>query len=118
MNDDLDLANLLGEAPAAVADPVFRYDVLARAASRARRRASLQRALDQVAVFAAIGLVFLLRAAGLSSDTAQPVALAGGVLAAAALVGVLSLYGPRGALALAPSLGAGAPPLMRRVGRL
>lgn len=100
MNDDLDLANLLGEAPAAVADPVFRYDVLARAASRARRRASLQRALDQVAVFAAIGLVFpLARAAGLSFDTAQPVALAGGVLAAAALVGVLSLYGPRGALA-------------------
>ena len=100
MNDDLDLADLLGEAPAAAGDPVFRYDVLARAASRARRRASVRRGLDQVAVFAAIGLVFpLARAAGLSFDTAQPVALAGGVLAAAALVGFLSLYGPRGALA-------------------
>ncbi|MGH6949873.1 MAG: hypothetical protein ACREH4_03315, partial [Vitreimonas sp.] len=85
MSDDLDLANLLGEAPPDAPDPGFRYDVFARVASRARRRGSLHRAANQVAVFAAIGLVFpLAQVAGLSWQAAQPVLLAAGVLALAA----------------------------------
>ena len=100
MNDDLELANLLGEAPPNAPDPAFRYDVFARVAERARRRAAVTRGLNQIAAFAAIGLIFpVVQAAGLSLETAQPVLWVAGTLTAAAAVALLTIQGPRGVLA-------------------
>lgn len=100
MSDDIELANLLGEAPPKAPDPAFRFDVFARVNERARRRAAFTRALNRVAIFAAIGLIFpLAQAAGLSWQSAQPVLLAAGGLTAAAAVAVLTIQGPRGVLA-------------------
>jgi hypothetical protein len=100
MSDDLDLANLLGEGPPDGPDPGFRYDVFARVAERARRRAALSRAANQVAAFAAIGLIFpLAQIAGFSWESAQPVVLAAAALTVAAAAAVLTIQGPRGVLA-------------------
>ena len=100
MSDDIDLASLLGEAPPEGPDPGFRFDVFARVAERARRRAAFTRALNRIALFAAIGLIFpLAQAAGFSWQAAQPVLLAAGAITAAAAVAVLTIQGPRGVLA-------------------
>jgi hypothetical protein len=100
MSNDLELANLLGEAPPDAPDPGFRYDVFARVAERARRRAALNRALNQIAAFAAIGLIFpVAQAAGLSLETAQPVLVVAGALTVAAAAALLTIQGPRAVLA-------------------
>ncbi len=112
MTDDRDLAGLLGEAPPGAPDPGFRFDVLALVAHRARRRAALDRALNQIAIFAGVGLVFpVARAAGLGVDPVAPVLLVGGVLALAAAAAFLTISGPR--LALARSRAALRRPLLR-----
>jgi hypothetical protein len=112
MTDDRDLADLLGEAPPSAPDPGFRFDVLALVARRARRRAALDRALNQVAVFAAVGLIFpVARAAGLSIDTVEPVLWVGGVLALAFVAAFFTIQGPR--LAWARSTAALRRPLLR-----
>ncbi|HYD86567.1 MAG TPA: hypothetical protein VEA80_03765 [Vitreimonas sp.] len=95
MNDDLELADLLGEAPPRGPDPGFRFDVLARVAERNRRRSMAARALRQVAVFFAIGLVFpVVQAAGLDWSSAQPVLIVAGALTAAAATALLTIGGP------------------------
>ncbi len=95
MSDDIDLANLLGDAPPSAAAPGFRFDVLARVAERRRRRAARSRALYQVAVFVAIGAVFpVLQLAGLNWTDAQPLAIAAGALAIAGVVALLTIQGP------------------------
>ena len=112
MSDDLELANLLGEAPPATPDPGFRYDVFARVSERARRRAAVSRALNQVAVFAAIGLIFpVAQAAGFTLETAQPVLIAAAALLTAAVAAVLTIGGPR--VVLARSRAALRHPLLR-----
>jgi hypothetical protein len=71
MNDD-DLADLLGEKPAAP-DVRFRLDTLSRVAEHARRRAALNRAVRIVAGSTALGLFFgLTQAAGLTLSQLQP----------------------------------------------
>ncbi len=100
MSDDIELANLLGAAPPEAPDPGFRFDVFARVNARARRRASLSRAANQIAAFAAIGLIFpLAQTAGFNWQTAQPVLWAAGALAVAAATALLTIQGPRGVLA-------------------
>jgi hypothetical protein len=100
MSDDLELAKLLGEAPPQAPDPGFRFDVFARVSERARRRAAWGRAANQVAAFAAVGLVFPLgQTAGLTWQTAQPVLLAAAALTTAAAVALLTIQGSRGVLA-------------------
>ena len=99
MSDDSMLADLLGEAPASP-DPGFRFDVFARVAERARRRAGMRRAATTVAVFAAIGAVFpLAAAAGITLEDVRPVLLLAGALASAYLLALVGIEGPRGALA-------------------
>lgn len=98
-DDDLLMADLLGEA-LATPDPSFRFDVLARASIRARRRAAMSKALNQVAVFSAIGLIFpVAGAAGLTWETAQPLLMAGGALAVGLALASVSILGPRAVLA-------------------
>ncbi len=99
MTDDAELADLLGEAPR-TPDPGFRIDVMARLAARARRRAALERGWKQIVVFSLIGAVFpLAQSLGLSWQAAQPVLLAGGVLALAYLLAALTIQGPKPLLA-------------------
>jgi hypothetical protein len=99
MTDDLELANLLGEAPR-TPDPGFRIDVLARVAARARRQAAIERAWNQVVLFTLIGAVFpIAQAFGLTWQTAQPLFLAGGVLVLAYVLAALTIQGPRPLLA-------------------
>lgn len=99
MNDDLELANLLGEAPR-TPDPSFRFDVLARVAARARRQAAIERAWHQIAFFTLLGAVFpIARAFGLTWQTAQPLILAGGVLVLAYFLAALTIQGPKPLLA-------------------
>lgn len=95
MSDDLELANLLGEAPPASADPGFRFDVFARVAERRNRRAAQSRALNQLAIFSAIGMVFpVLQAVGLSWTAAQPVLVVAAALIVAAVAALLTIQGP------------------------
>ncbi|MGD9981024.1 MAG: hypothetical protein AB7H66_07130 [Hyphomonadaceae bacterium] len=99
MNDDLDLAALLGEAPK-MPDPAFRFHVLQFAAARVRRRTSRQRALRLVLIFTAIGLVFpLARAFGVGFAELQPLLMVAGVLGVAYVLALLTIEGPRAALA-------------------
>lgn len=98
-DDDLLMADLLGEAPK-TPDPAFRYDVLVHVSERARRRRAMSRALNQVALFSAIGLVFpILDAFGVTWESAAPVGLAAGVLALGLVAASLSILGPRAVLA-------------------
>ena len=98
-DDDLLMADLLGEAPT-TPDPSFRYDVLSRASIRSRRRAALNKALNQIAVFSAIGLIFpVAGAAGLTWEAAQPLVMAGGALAVGLVAASISILGPRAVLA-------------------
>ena len=104
MTDDLHLAELLGEAPK-TPDPGFRIDVLARAGARARRRAALDRAWKQIVLFTLIGAVFpVAQAFGLTWHAAQPLVLAGAVLATAYLLAMLTIQGPRPLLARSRAL--------------
>lgn len=109
MNDDRELADLLGGPPPASPDPAFRFDVFARVTQRSRRREAMSRALNQVAIYAAIGLVFpVARAAGLDWSTAQPLLLAGGAISAAAAVALVTILGPRSVLSRSRALLRGA----------
>jgi hypothetical protein len=97
--DDRMMADLLGEAPR-TPDPAFRFDVLAHVSERARRRKSLDRAFNRVALFSAIGLGFgVAQAAGVSWQGLEPMAMAGGVVATALLLAMLLIQGPRTVLA-------------------
>ncbi len=99
MIDDREMAELLGEAPRS-ADPSFRFDVMARMSVRARRRASLDRAVKQVATFTLLGFsVPIAQALGFTWADAQPIALAAGVVALAYLVAALTIQGPKPLLA-------------------
>jgi hypothetical protein len=93
------MADLLGEAPRA-SDPRFRFEVFARIAEHARRRAALRRAAHTFALFAAIGFVFpILQALGVTWADVQPLALTGGVVALAYLFAALTIQGPGAVLA-------------------
>jgi hypothetical protein len=99
MNEDRELADLLGDAPK-TPDPGFRIDVLGRVADRARRRASLERAWKQIVTFTLIGAFFpVARALGISETLVQPLLLVGAVLAVAYLLAALTIQGPRPLLA-------------------
>jgi nitroreductase len=94
MNDDLELAALLGEAPR-TPDPAFRFDVFARVAQRSRRRAARRRAGIYVAVSAAIGLAFpAAQAIGVTLAAAEPFLLAAAALGLSYTLAVLALDGP------------------------
>jgi hypothetical protein len=98
-DDDLLMADLLGEAPA-TPDPGFRYDVLFRASIRARRRAAMSKALNQIALFSAIGLIFPVAGAlGLTWEMAQPLVIATGLLALGLTAASVTILGPRAVLA-------------------
>lgn len=98
-DNDLLMAELLGEVPK-TPDPGFRYDVLAHVAERARRRRALSRALNQVALFSGIGLVFpILNAFGVTWESAAPVGVAAGMLALGLIAASISILGPRTLLA-------------------
>lgn len=100
MSDDLELAALLGEAPPRAPDPGFRYDVFVRVTAAAIRRAAFRKALRTIALFALLGLAFpVMRALGLTLEALQPLLLVAGVLGLAYLLALLTIDGPRGALA-------------------
>lgn len=99
MSEDLDLAALLGEAPK-TPDPGFRFDVLQRTALRASRRASRQRALRLVLVSTLVGLIFpLAHVFGVGFREVQPLLLVAAVLGLAYVLALLTIEGPRAALA-------------------
>lgn len=103
-DDDILMADLLGESPK-TPDPGFRYDVLAHVSERARRRHAVSRALNQVALFSAIGLVFpSLVAFGVTWESAQPIALAAAMLALGVVAASVSILGPRAVLARSRAL--------------
>ncbi|MBN8607873.1 MAG: hypothetical protein J0L81_13235 [Caulobacterales bacterium] len=94
MSDDLELAALLGEAPAAP-DPVFRYDVFTNMAERARRRHARMRAWRIVMGFTLIGACFPAgQWAGLTLSNFQPMLAVTAVLTAAGVVALLTIRGP------------------------
>lgn len=98
-NNDRMIADLLGEAPR-TPDPVFRFDVLAHVAERARRRASRRRAFRTVAAFTLAGLAFpAAEAAGIGWAQAQPLLFVGLIVVAAYVLAVATVQGPRAALA-------------------
>jgi hypothetical protein len=99
MTEDRELAVLLGETPQPF-DPGFRFDVLSLTAKRARRDASRQRALRTILISTLVGLTFpVAQQFGLGSADLQPVLLVAGVLGLAYVLAVLTIEGPRGALA-------------------
>jgi hypothetical protein len=104
MSDDRTMADLLGEAPGAP-DPGFRFDVFARIAERARRRAALHRVAKHAAAFAGLGLaVPVVEALGLTWADAQPLALTAGIVALAYFAAALAILGPRPLLARSRAL--------------
>ena len=97
--NDLELAALLGDAPRAP-DPAFRFDVFARMAERALRRAARRRAGVTVAMFAGIGLAFpAAQAAGFTLAQAEPWLMVAGVVSLAYVLAVLTIEGPHALLA-------------------
>lgn len=99
MSDDLDLAGLLGEAPR-TPDPGFRFDVMARAAERARRRKARENAVRTTATFALFGLIFpVAHTLGLGLAELQPLLLVAGLLTLAYVLALWTLEGPRAVLA-------------------
>ncbi|MGD9967718.1 MAG: hypothetical protein AB7T59_14445 [Hyphomonadaceae bacterium] len=99
MNDDLELAALLGDAPK-TPDPGFRYDVLQLTAARARRRVSRQKALRLILISTSVGLVFpLAQAFAVGLAELWPLLLVAGALGVAYVLAVLTIEGPRAALA-------------------
>ncbi len=104
MSDDRNLADLLGETPR-TPDPGFRFDVFARIAERAHRRATFVRGAQYMVLFALIGLaVPLVQALGLTWAGLQPLALAAGILAVAYVAAMLAIAGPRPLLARSRAL--------------
>ena len=103
-SDDLLLADLLGEAPRTT-DPGFRFDVLGLVAERARRRHAMSRALNQIALFSAVGLIFPVFAAlGVTWEAAQPMALAVGAVGLALIIATVTIQGPGAVLARSRAL--------------
>jgi hypothetical protein len=89
---DQDLADLLGTAPAKGPDPVFRFDVLTRAAAHARRRKARARALRYVGVLTLVGLA----GAGLQSIGVDAAAFAAaGVCVFVYAIAQVAIAGPR-----------------------
>lgn len=104
MGDDFELAALLGEAPR-TPDPAFRFDVMALTAERARRRGARQRAGRMVLVFTLAGLMFpLAQAFGVGFAEIQPLLLVAAVLGLAYVLALLTIKGPRAALARSRAL--------------
>jgi hypothetical protein len=69
---DEDLANLLGEKPA-TPDVAFRFDVFARAAQHAQRRAARMRAVNIILISSGVGAFFALtQSVGFRIENAQP----------------------------------------------
>lgn len=94
MSDDLELAALLGEAPA-TPDPTFRYDLFANVAERARRRNARSRAARTMGVFTLVGAVFpAAQAAGLTLSAVQPILAVSAILAVAGVAALLTIRGP------------------------
>jgi hypothetical protein len=94
MSDDLELAALLGEAPAAP-DPAFRYDVFTNVAERARRRHARTRAARTIAAFTLVGAAFpAAQAIGLTLHTFEPILASAAALALAGVVALLTIRGP------------------------
>lgn len=99
MTEDLELAALLGEAPK-TPDPGFRFDVLQLTAVRANRRTSRHRAFRLVLISTLIGLIFpLAQVFGVGFRELQPLLLVAGVLGLAYVLALLTIEGPRAALA-------------------
>lgn len=95
MTDEKAIAELLGAAPRSP-DPGFRFDVFARVATRARRRAQIWTALRQVMLFAAAGaFVAVLQRAHLDWSELQPPLFTAGTLIGAALASSVLIGGPR-----------------------
>ncbi|MGE0739891.1 MAG: hypothetical protein AB7O98_01005 [Hyphomonadaceae bacterium] len=94
MSDDLDLANLLGQAPRSP-DPVFRFDIFADIAARKSRRAARRRALAYVAASLLVGLSIPAgHVVGLSFANLWPVLLVAGALGVAYVLAVAAAEGP------------------------
>lgn len=100
MHDDVSLAALLGEPPQ-TPDPGFRFDVFARMAERARRRAALERGALQVAAFTAIGLILaLIQFGSVAAGAWGPMLACLGALVLTAAVAFTVIRGPKAALAV------------------
>jgi hypothetical protein len=101
MHDDRSLAALMGAAPQ-TPDPSFRLEVFARVAARAQRRAALKRAVLQLVVFTALGImVALVQSAGADAGAWTPVLAAAGALAVAGAFAVTVITGPKAAISRA-----------------
>ncbi len=99
MNDDRELADLLGEAPA-TPDPAHGILVLMRIAKRTRQRQAVVRAARTFGAFTAFGLIFpLVQLVGLPAMDAWAIALVGAVLGLAYLMAAVTSQGPRAVLA-------------------
>lgn len=94
MSDDLELAALLGEAPK-TPDPGFRYDVLARVAEHAQRRAAFVRGFKQAGALTLLGIsVPLAQALGLGAHQLQPMLLALAAVGCAYILALTFIRGP------------------------
>lgn len=92
---DQELADLLGAAPTKAPDPAFRYDVLARAAAHASRRAARTRSLRYAGVLTLVGLA----GAGLQAIGAGgPALAAAGVSAVIYCFALAAIEGPKRAI--------------------
>jgi peptidoglycan/LPS O-acetylase OafA/YrhL len=99
MNDDRDLADLLGEAPT-TPDPAHSILVLMRIAERARQRKALVRGAWTFGAFSAVGLMVpLVQTVGLPAADVQAILLVAGVLGLAYLMAAVTAQGPRAVLA-------------------
>ena len=95
MSDERTIADLLGTTPR-TPDPGFRFDVFARVAAHARRRAQIWTALRQIMLFAALGaFAAVLQRAQLNWSELQPALFSAGTLIGAALVSSVLIGGPR-----------------------
>lgn len=104
MHDDRALAALLGEPPT-TPDPGFRLDVFARVTERAQRRAAHGRAMQQVAMFTAIGVVLaLVQNASADAGAWTPLLGVTGALAVAGVFALTLIQGPKAVLARAAGL--------------
>lgn len=98
---DEDLANLLGAKPA-TPDPAFRFDVLARAAQHAQRRAAQTRALNIILISSAVGAFFAMTpAVGFRIENAEPLLYAAAAVASAFIFAQETIKGRRSPLARA-----------------
>jgi len=92
---DEELADLLGEKPA-TPDPAFRFDVLARAAQHAQRRAAHIRALNIMLISCTVGAFFALgQGLGFRIETAEPLIYAVAAIGCAWLLAQETIKGRR-----------------------